>query len=287
MIKFEITKQEQGLIAFNYKQMLETADEIVKEIRSIEHENIAQVDKTKKEVNRIIKALDSERLATKKQFMKPLDEFESQIKTVISKFTAISVELDSKVKEVEEARKQEKYNQIESVFNGMIAQSVYKIPFNAIYDAKWLNKTCTDWLKQIEDKLSLIDNDVFTISRLVMEDEVDQATSMYMELLSNGKKASVKEVVSLVERFRKPKKEVVVEPEPVKTTVIEETEDYVEEVVEETETVAEEEVVVEVVEEVINEQMVVAFKVAGTKQQLIDLTNYMKQNNIRFQKLEV
>ena len=61
----------------------------------------------------------------------------------------------------------------------------------------------------------------------------------------------------------------------------------VEEVVEETETVAEEEVVVEVVEEVINEQMVVAFKVAGTKQQLIDLTNYMKQNNIRFQKLEV
>lgn len=104
-------------------------------------------------VNKWEKQLGDALRAAKKLYTEPLDAFSQSIKTMQAQCKQVSGAIDTQVKAVEQAQREEKASTLRLVYRDCIGELEELIPFERLLDEHWLNKTFD--LSQAEKDLRL------------------------------------------------------------------------------------------------------------------------------------
>lgn len=128
-------------------------------------DNIAQAKADRADLNRLKKALNDRRIQIEKEYMKPFTEFKDKINEIIKLIDEPAKLIDQRVKEYEEAKKNEKAEQITEWFSGIEGRPDW-LEIGQIWDQKWLNasKSMKSIKEEIEAALAQIHADLETLA---------------------------------------------------------------------------------------------------------------------------
>ena len=134
-------------IVFNYEELKEALTTALADYkgRIYTEDTVGEAKKDKAKLNNLKKALSDERISRKKDFMKPFETFEAQVKDLCDMIDEATSGIDSQLDTYEQKRIAEKTEHIESMFAEIMSN--YDLPFitfRQIFNEKWLNKTVTD-----------------------------------------------------------------------------------------------------------------------------------------------
>lgn len=275
-------------ILWNNEELKAAIAEKVKDYKTIAYteDSLADMKKDRAGLNKLKNAFEDERKRIKKICMEPYEKFEQQVREITVLIDEPIKLIDSQVKEIDERRKVAKKEEIKVLFASIGFQTF--VSLDMIWDEKWLNATVT--LSKIEEQMKSrmyqIGSDVLTINNLPEFSfeamEVYKSTLDVNRAIQEGQRlAGIQKRKLEAERI---KKEQDIQKEK--------------ETAEQEEAVAQNEVCVpryeaaqETVEEVLETQkeepvLQLDFRVWGTKEQLMALRNYMKENHLKFGKVE-
>ena len=133
-----------------------------------------QVKHAKRErayLNSLAKELDDKRKAIKREYEKPYKAFEDQVKAITAKIKNTSAKLDIKVKEAEQMAKNAREDALREHYEEFAPLLVPVVPFDAILDPKWLNKSFGEVKAQeeLEAKVTKIATDWESLKKLDLE----------------------------------------------------------------------------------------------------------------------
>lgn len=117
-------------------------------------DTMAVAKKDRADLNRLSKAISDERIAMKRRFLAPYEEFERQAKELTGLIDAQSEKINAQVKEFEQQEKDAKQAEIMVIYAEAIGDFADLIPYDKIHDPKWLNKGTS--LKAIRDAIETI-----------------------------------------------------------------------------------------------------------------------------------
>lgn len=292
MLELKIfSPQENGFvpeIKWNNEELKAAIAEKMKEYKGLvfTEETISEGKKDRANLNKLRGAIDDERKRVKKLCMEPYDKFEKEVKEVLALVDEQISAIDVQIKEVEQIRKEEKRKAVQELFESIGFQKF--VTLEMIWDEKWLNASVA--LSKVENQMKetmyRIGEEVGTISRLpefsfeameVYKKTLDltQAIKKGQELADIQKRKEEVLARQKAEEERRKAEEAAAGKESENP---EETVDT-----QETPKKAEENDYTRVVSEPV---MRIDFRVWGTKEQILALRDYMKQNNLKFGKVE-
>ena len=143
----------------------------------------AKADSAK--LNKLKKAIDDERIARKKEYMKPFETFEDQAKELCTLIETASSGIKNQLDSFEQKRIGEKTERIKALYDDIISN--YDFPFltlEKIFNEKWLNKGATEKsiAKEIVDTCEKIIKDLEIIKRLPYAFEAEAAYKETLDL---------------------------------------------------------------------------------------------------------
>lgn len=252
-------------------------------------ETIKDAKKDRADLNKLKNAFDDERKRIKKLCMDPYNRFESQVKEITSLIEEPIRLIDSQIKEVEQQKKEQKRKDVEELF-GSIGFQIF-VTLDKIWDEKWLNATVS--LSKIEEQMKSrmyqIGEDVATIQRL--PEFSFEAMEVYKSTLNLSLAIQEGQRLSDIQKRKKEHEEALARKKAEEETrmpdfVPENTSEFVD-----TSPVPDANAIERGDEsssrEVSPEELIqLDFRVWGTKEQLIALRNYMKENGLKFGKVE-
>lgn len=161
-----------GSITFNdFDTIKQEAIELSKHIEAVEvdDENVKESKRMLAAVNKRVKELEDKRISIKKQMLAPYQEFESQVKTIVSIVKDADAMVRDKVKQLEEEEREGKRQQIETLWDARIGQYEFGdlFSFEDFLRPKHLNKSTSmntvekemvDWLEQRDQDIKFIKN---------------------------------------------------------------------------------------------------------------------------------
>ena len=135
-------------VVFNYEELkagLTTALADYKD-RVYDETMIAEAKSDTAKLNKLKKALSDERVSRKKDFMKPFETFEEQVKELCGMIDEATSGIKAQLDTYEQKRIEEKRTAIREMFSEIASEydSLDFIVLDKIYNDKWLNKTATD-----------------------------------------------------------------------------------------------------------------------------------------------
>lgn len=177
-------------IVFNYEELKEALTTALADYkgRIYTEDTVGEAKKDKAKLNNLKKALSDERISRKKDFMKPFETFEAQVKDLCGMIDEATSGIDSQLEIYEQNRITEKRKAIKSMFAEIASgYDINFITLDKIYNPKWENKTTTDKTIAIEitavfDKAI---NDLAIISKLPSYSF--EATEVYKSTLDLNK----------------------------------------------------------------------------------------------------
>ena len=171
------------VIEFNY-------DELKKEIteKAEKYMNLVytedQIREAKKDVavlRKFTKALSDERIRVKKECMKAVEPFEEKVKELCGIVDESICNIDKQVKEYEDQKKKDKYNEIRDFFEEL--EKPEWLTLLQIFDEKWLNASTS--YKSIQEaivsEIARIKEDLSTIEKTL--EFSFEATEVYKDTL--------------------------------------------------------------------------------------------------------
>lgn len=246
--------------------------------------NIADAKKDKAMLNNTSKALNARRIEIEKEFLKPFAEFKEIVGDTVKLISDCSSKIDTVVKESEQKARDQKRKQIEEIW---VSKDFILVPISKIFDDKWLNKTSKikDIQSEIDGKISKIKDDIVTLEAI--GEDVDLLKSLYLDTLNinntiqyaNTLKANREKArVDAEERLKQNQEKIQIEadskPQTPEVNPFDKTEPI-------------KQVEQNTVANSIPELLTRAMKVWGNREQIIALGNFMNENGIRFEKIEV
>lgn len=173
-------------VDFNYKELKKEIEEKTLPYKGlIVTEDAIPVAKTDlANLRKLEKAIDDRRKAVKKEYNAPYMTFEEQIKDILSDIQAAEGNIDSQIKEFERRADEEKLGQIK-VFYGLAFGDLAKnVPFEKVYNPKWLNKGYK--MPDIETEISKAANDlrdnIETVKGLKSDHELSLMRTLFFTL---------------------------------------------------------------------------------------------------------
>lgn len=250
-----------GSLTYDFQQLNNEVEVYLEKYQGLvfTDEEIPDAKKIRAELNKVKKDLNARKITVKKEFIAPYTQFEIQVKDIISKVDNVSNEIDLQVKDCEQRSKDEKQNEIEEYFNGF---EINYITFNQIFDTQWLNKGCKtiDWQKEIMFIINTIKTNM-----TIIEGHADKGLLQPIYLKTLNLQAALLEVKEI-----KDKQSIVLSNEDAisldtgKTEVDADTGEIV---------------------EVEDDYLVREFKVACTRKKLNKLVDFMRTEEIFFEKI--
>lgn len=200
----------QGSVVFqDYEKLMKEATQVAEFVRSIvvTDDNVKDVKKVLANVNKSVKMLNDRRIAIKKEILEPYEVFAEQVKEIESVVLNADKQVRNKVRELEEKEREEKDEELLSIWNKRIPAYQYAKVMN--YEdwrtPQHLNKTLTmkkaeedmvQWLEKTEKELSIL---------YTMENKEDLVQA-YKEVLDM---ATAIEVVKDREEMKKAQRELL------------------------------------------------------------------------------
>ena len=166
-------------------------------------------------LNKLKKALSDERISRKKDFMKPFETFEEQVKELCGMIDEATSGIKAQLDTYEQKRIEEKKIAIRELFSEIAAE--YDIDFitlEKIYNPKWENKTATD--KAIATEIDAVFekavNDLAIISKMPNYSfEAKEAYKASLDLnkaLAEGERMAQVQEAKRQEALRKAQEEI-------------------------------------------------------------------------------
>lgn len=245
-------------------------------------DQVKDMKKDRADLNKLRTAFESERKRLKKVCMEPYNLFEQQVKEVVALIDEPIQLIDSHLYELEERRKQQKKKDIEALFDTIGFQTF--VTLDNIFDQKWLNASVS--LGKIEEQMKSImykiGTDVATIGNL--PEFSFEAMEVYKKTLDLNKAIlegqRLAEIQKRKQQYEEEQKRIAEE----KARQEEQEQSVLAEVVEETAPVEEK---VDASPEPVRPDLVqMDFRVWCTKEQLMDLREYLIAHQIKFGRVE-
>lgn len=292
MLELKIfSPQENGFvpeIKWNNEELKAAIAEKMKEYKGLvfTEETISEGKKDRANLNKLRGAIDDERKRIKKLCMEPCNRFEKEVKEVLALVDEQISAIDIQIKEVEQIKREEKRKAVQELFESIGFQKF--VTLEMIWDEKWLNASVA--LSKVENQMKetmyRIGEEVGTISRLpefsfeameVYKKTLDltQAIKKGQELADIQKRKEEALARQKAEEERRKAEEAATGKESENPEEAADTHDAPKK--------AEENDYTRVVSEPV---MRIDFRVWGTKEQILALRDYMKQNNLKFGKVE-
>jgi hypothetical protein len=240
-------------------------------------ETIKAAKDDKAKLTKLRTALEDRRKEVKRQCMAPYEDFERKYKELLALIDAPIASIDTQIKALDEQEQQEKYNRVKEYFGCCMASSMdvpIDVDFDRILNPKWRNKTMkADALeKEIYDTLCRICNEVQELNSYY-------ANSPHYTAIMNtyqqgyDKACALAYAAALIQQeqrkqAQKAAQQPVREPEPTPPPAYEPTP---------------EPPVQEPVQPQNEPRITGVFRVTGTKQQIIALRDFMRENQITFE----
>lgn len=292
MLELKIfSPQENGFvpeIKWNNEELKTAIAEKMEEYKGLvfTEETISEGKKDRANLNKLRGAIDDERKRVKKLCMEPCNRFEKEVKEVLALVDEQINAIDVQIKEVEQIKREEKRKAVQELFESIGFQKF--VTLEMIWDEKWLNASVA--LSKVENQMKetmyRIGEEVGTISRLpefsfeameVYKKTLDltQAIKKGQELADIQKRKEEALARQKAEKERRKAEEAAAGKESENPEEAADTHDAPKK--------AEENDYTRVVSEPV---MRIDFRVWGTKEQILALRDYMKQNNLKFGKVE-
>ncbi len=245
-------------------------------------DQVKDMKKDRADLNKLRTAFESERKRLKKVCMEPYNLFEQQVKEAVALIDEPIQLIDSQLYELEERRKQQKKKDIEALFDTIGFQTF--VTLENIFDQKWLNASVS--LGKIEEQMKSImykiGTDVATIGNL--PEFSFEAMEVYKKTLDLNKAIlegqRLAEIQKRKQQYEEEQKRIAEE----KARQEEQEQSVLAEVVEETAPVEEK---VDTSPEPVRPDLVrMDFRVWCTKEQLMDLREYLIAHQIKFGRVE-
>lgn len=245
-------------------------------------DQVKDMKKDRADLNKLRTAFESERKRLKKVCMEPYNLFEQQVKEVVALIDEPIQLIGSQLYELEERRKQQKKKDIEALFDTIGFQTF--VTLDNIFDQKWLNASVS--LGKIEEQMKSImykiGTDVATIGNL--PEFSFEAMEVYKKTLDLNKAIlegqRLAEIQKRKQQYEEEQKRIAEE----KARQEEQEQSVLAEVVEETAPVEEK---VDASPEPVRPDLVrMDFRVWCTKEQLMDLREYLIAHQIKFGRVE-
>lgn len=245
-------------------------------------DQVKDMKKDRADLNKLRTAFESERKRLKKVCMEPYNLFEQQVKEAVALIDEPIQLIDSQLYELEERRKQQKKKDIEALFYTIGFQTF--VTLDNIFDQKWLNASVS--LGKIEEQMKSImykiGTDVATIGNL--PEFSFEAMEVYKKTLDLNKAIlegqRLAEIQKRKQQYEEEQKRIAEE----KARQEEQEQSVLAEAVEETAPVEEK---VDASPEPVRPDLVqMDFRVWCTKEQLMDLREYLIAHQIKFGRVE-
>lgn len=147
----------------------------------VTEDTIAEGKAVKAKINRLSKAISDRRVAVKKRYLQPFEDFEANAKRLCGICDEVSSNIDRQIKVFDERKKQEKRDALEAYFNETVGEYHEVVSFESIFNPRWLNATYSEDQAHddIQDSISKIDNGVKAIRELHSDFEVTLLNHFY------------------------------------------------------------------------------------------------------------
>ena len=292
-----MSPQEDGFV----KEIQWNNEELQKEIAATMQEyktlaftadNIKDAKADRAKLNKLRTAFEDERKKVKKQCMEPYLKFEEQVKEILALIDEPIVLIDSQIREVEEQERAEKRKEIENLFQEIGFQPF--ITLDMIFDEKWMNKTVS--LSKIEEQMKSqmyqVGHELETLRSL--PEFSFEATEIYKKHLNLNqaiqegqrlaeiqKRKLAYEAEQKAKAEEQKRQEELRQKEVAQKAAEQESQGTIAEAPE-----MEEKPPVEPEHQKADPIMSIDFRAWGTREQLMNLRQYMIDNHIRFGKVE-
>lgn len=131
-------------------------------------ENIKAAKNDRAELNKLIKAIEDRRKQVKKIINEPYAIFESELKEILALINEPVGLIDQQVKAFEEKQKEEKKAAIKATYDENIGDLADVLPFEKIFDIRYLNQTfkLATAQEEVKGKIDTVKTDLETIDSL-------------------------------------------------------------------------------------------------------------------------
>lgn len=176
-IKIYTPKEGEHLqsIDWNYSELKEWLTAGLQRYKGVVYtpEMIPTAKADRADLNRLAKAINDKRIAMKKDYLKPFEEFEAQCKELTAMINEQSGEIDEQVKAFEDAEKEQKQSEIIGIYNEVFGDLKDLIPYESVHDKKWLNKGTS--IAKVREALEATVEKVNTAFKVIDELNLDEA----------------------------------------------------------------------------------------------------------------
>lgn len=262
-------------------------------------DNIKQAKADRAELNKLTKVIEECRKRVKKIINEPYYAFETELKEILALIQEPVGIIDKQVKTFENEQKEEKKKSIKSFYDEIIGDLVAILPFEKVFDNKYLNKSYKLTMAQsdIEAKIEKVRIDLETIDSLESKYKLN-AKDVYIKTLELSKALAENKRLSELEEKLEAEKKHKAEENAEKKRLVKEQQKV--KILEEQKK-AEQEVVIKqqentsiqnIKQQTIEQQEVqqkyyqIKFYAKGTRVQLEKLVQYMNDNDIEYGKIK-
>ena len=268
-------------ISFNFEEIKsELAGKLqVYQNMVVTESGIKEAKADRANLNKFKSALADSRKAVKAQWNQPLSDFEGKMKELERMVDEPIGAIDRQVKAYDEAKKQDKRQQIELFFEGAVGDLEEVLPLSKIWNDRWLNATypMKDIEKEIVERIRKTHSDIGIIVAMQLPC-CDQMLSTYLETLDMSRAMEEKHKYEQAQKAKAQAKqaEPALDSPAAQQTVS----------VEKERTVAQMNTPQEAAREAAPELRVLDFRVWVTPEQMQALKAFLVQNHIRYGMVE-
>lgn len=181
-LELVVSEKTLGSLTTNAKQIRDLVKSALPkyDISNYTDENIDQAKRDKAALNKAAKTLNSKRIEIEREFMKPFGEFKEIVTETVKLIGECSAKIDFVIKQNEQQYKDKKKADIRSYFDRLNKNG---IDFNKVFRIEWLNKTVS--MKSVCDAIdtifSVAENDIQALQGF--GDDFDVLYTYYKETL--------------------------------------------------------------------------------------------------------
>lgn len=261
-------------ISFNFEEIKsELAGKLqVYQNMVVTESGIREAKADRANLNKFKAALADSRKAVKAQWNQPLCDFEGKMKELERMVDEPIGAIDRQVKAYDEAKKQDKRQQIELFFEGAVGDLEEVLPLSKIWNDRWLNATypMKDIEKEIVERIRKTHSDIGIIVAMQLPC-CDQMLSTYLETLDMSRAMEEKHKYEQAQKAKAQAKQAEPAPsspaeQPVAEAVVNTPQ--------------------ETAREAAPELRVLDFRVWVTPEQMQALKAFLLENNIRYGRVE-
>ena len=273
-LSVEVFEKRIGMLKWNFEELNRELDLRLERYHNLQYteEQIAEAKKDRAGLNAFKKAMNDRKIELKKEFCEPYDDFASQVKQLIAKIDKASAGIDLQIKAYEEKEKAEKRAELERYWTEHGPRQI-NVKLDRVFDEKWLNKSCrpSQWQTALGEIAEKIDSDVLAIAHFEDVDKMNFCITEYQKTVDLGRTLAAWE----------DKQEADRQAAETRERMMREREER------EARRKAESEAMRQILDAPMPELYTRAFKVQGTREQIIALGNFMKSENIKFWKIQL